>query len=84
MKTLTQDSVSLYIFEDDMPVAFGANSTIVGSPEELIINDCNISNAVMHTDVTIPDAYTGGKYTYDGTTWSANPEYVEPPETNNP
>ena len=62
----------------------GDNSTIVGNPPEMIISDCDSSNSILYENVTLPDGYIGSKFLYDGTTWSANPEYVEPPETNSP
>ena len=84
MKTLTKDNVSVYLFEDNKSVALGSDSTIVGDPEEFIISDCNSSNSVMNTNVTAPEDWAGGKYDFDGTTWSLNSDYVEPTENNIP
>jgi len=84
MKTLTKDNLSLYIFEDSKSVVLGSDVTVVGEPAEFIIADCNSSNAVMNTSVTAPDDWFGGKYMFDGATWSLNPEYVELPELTKP
>ena len=84
MKTITKENVSLYVFEDSKAIDLTSNSTTIGNPEELIIADCNSSNAVVHTGVTSPDDWAGGKYMFDGSTWSLNPDYIAPPEPETP
>jgi len=78
MKTLVRNGISVYLFLDDKAVNTTATHTEIGSPVELIADDCNTSNSVMHTGVTAPDDWTGNKYLFDGTTWSANPSWVDP------
>ena len=78
MKTLVKDGASVYLFADDKVVNTTANHTEIGSPVELIAGDCNTSNSVMHTGVTAPENWTGLRYLFDGTTWSANPKWVDP------
>ena len=79
MKTLVKGGVSIYIFEDAEVVNIGSDSITVGDPLTLTIADCSSSDTVMHTGVTPPDNWDGCKYLFDGTTWSANPNYVAPP-----
>lgn len=80
MKTLTRNdnNISLYIFDDAKLVSVQADRTVVGSPEELIIADCNSGNVTLHENVTPPEDWTGWKYFFDGTTWTQNPDWVDP------
>tara|TARA_B100001059_G_C17611360_1_gene464751 strand:+ start:74 stop:331 length:258 start_codon:yes stop_codon:yes gene_type:complete len=77
MKTLVKDGVSVYLFSDDKVVNITATHTEIGSPVELIAGDCNSSNSAMHTGVTAPENWMGTRYLFDGTTWSANPKWVD-------
>lgn len=77
MKTLVKDGISVYLFADDKVVNITATHTEIGSPVELIAGDCNTSNSVMYTGVTAPENWTGIRYLFDGTTWSANPKWVD-------
>ncbi len=79
MQTITfkDSNISAYIFED--------NPTIIVTAENItcpnfIIGDLNSSNAVVYTGVTPPEDWVGSKYLFDGTTWTENPDYVEPEE----
>jgi hypothetical protein len=76
MKTIIRipENISLYLFADDKPVSIGSE-TIVGEPVELIISDCNSSNAEVLQSVTPPEDWKGLKYLFDGTTWTLNPDY---------
>ena len=80
MKTLTRDynNVSLYIFDADEAISVQSDRTIVGDPEKMIIADCNIGNVTLHEDVTPPEDWVGWKYFFDGTTWTQNPDWVDP------
>ena len=80
MKTITRNdnSISLYLFADDKALDVQSDKIIVGDPEELIIGDCNSSNVTVHENVTEPDDWYGWKYFYDGTTWTLNPDWVDP------
>ncbi len=77
MKTLVKDGLSVYLFADDKVVNITTNHTEIGSPVELIAGDCNTSNSVMYTGVTAPENWTGIRYLFDGTTWSANPKWTD-------
>lgn len=78
MKTITKDHRSLYIFEDTETVTLTDDNIVVGSPVRFIIGDCNNSDTVLHEGVTPPADWTGHKYDFDGTTWTANPDWVDP------
>jgi hypothetical protein len=38
----------------------------------------NSTNADIHTGVTIPDDWVGGKYLFDGVNWTLNMGWTEP------
>lgn len=82
MKTITrnEDNLSIWMFADDKALDVQSDKIIVGDPEELIIGDCNSSNVTVHENVTEPDDWFGWKYFYDGTTWTLNPDWVDPRE----
>ena len=53
----------------------------VGDPAQFIIADLNSGNTTITENVTnAPSDWTGNKYKLDGTTWSANPAWVDPSE----
>ena len=78
MQTITHNdrsNLSAYIFADDVTITATTERT---SCPNLIICDMNTSNSTIHTGVTPPEDWVGGKYLFDGTTWSANSDYVAP------
>lgn len=78
MKTLVKDAKSIYIFDDAEVLDITADNIQVGEPARMIIGDCNSSNTALYTDVTPPADWTGHRYDFDGTTWTANPDWVDP------
>jgi len=82
MKTLTKDNLSLYLFEDDKPLLIEADKITVGDPAEFIIGDCRSEDTVLHEGVTGPEDWTGGKYFYDGTDFTLNPNWTDPDTVN--
>lgn len=78
MKTLVKDNKSIYIFDDAEVLDITADNIQVGEPARMIIGDCNSSNVTLHTDVTPPADWVGHKYFFDGTTWTENPDWVDP------
>ena len=74
-------NVSLYLFDDSVPVNIEADRTVVG-PEanpSFIVLDCTTSNCVLHEGVDDPGDWEGWKYTYtvlDG--WQLNPDWNPP------
>ena len=90
MKTLIRnsDNVSLYLWNDARSVTIGSDSitvaadnTAISPPSKknaFVVADLNSSNTTLHTSVaTPPSDWTGNAYCYNGTAWSANPNYVE-------
>jgi len=78
MKTLTKDGLSLYLFDNNETLLIGFDKITVGNPAQFIIGDCNSGNTVLHEGVTGPQSWTGGKFFFDGTEWTLNPNWVEP------
>ena len=70
-------TVSFYKIED--------SGSVYLNPDNIIINNVDFiygrtkDNVIVHTGVTdTPADWDWDKYKYDGTTWSANPDYNEP------
>lgn len=80
MKTIVLKSTneSLYMFDDSVEIVVTDTEVTIGNPAQLIISDCNSSNALVYEGVTQPDGWVGWKYLFDGADWSLNPEYVPP------
>ncbi len=72
--TFNNTTISAYIFEDDDEVTISVDNIVC---PEFIIEDMNSSNATIHTGVTIPEDWAGGKYFFDGTNWTVNESWVE-------
>jgi len=70
-------NVSLYYLEDSKTVDINSDKTTIsnGGTPELIIADCNSSNATLHTGVDTKSDYWGWKYKHDGSSWSANADF---------
>ena len=70
--TRNDDNVSVYVFDDSVNVDLSAtpNATVRNNGgNDFDIGDLNASNATLHTGVTAPDGWVGGKHTYDGSAW---------------
>ena len=83
MKTIVETSTKLskYLLADDVTITATADNITVGDPAQFIIGDLNSSNATITENVTnAPSDWVGNKYKLDGTTWSANPDWVDPSE----
>ena len=70
-------NVSLYYLADSKTVNISSDQTTIstGGTPELIIADCNSSNVTLHTGVEAKSDWFGGKYKYDGSSWSANTSF---------
>jgi len=79
MQTITFNNTnkSAYIFED--ADALTATAESITTPN-FIIGDLNSSNATIHTGVTPPEDWQGGKYLFDGTSWTTNENWTDPKE----
>ena len=83
MKTIVETSTKLskYLLADDVTITATENDITVGDPAQFIIADLNSGNATITENVTnAPEDWVGNKYKLDGTTWSANPDWVDPTE----
>ena len=83
MKTIVETSTKLckYLLADDVVITATSDNITVGDPPQFIIADLNSSNATITENVTnAPSDWVGNKYKLDGTTWSANPDWVDPSE----
>ena len=79
MQTIVRkdNNVSLYYLADSKTVNIGSDSTTIseGGTPELIISDCDSSNATLHQGVDALSDYWGWKYKHDGSAWSANTDF---------
>ena len=81
MKTIVETSTKLckYLIADDVKITATSDNITVGDPAQFIISDLNSGNTTITENVTnAPKDWTGNKYKLDGTTWSANPDWVDP------
>ena len=81
MKTIveTSSNLSKYLLADDVKITATATEITVGDPAQFIIADLNSTTVTITDNVTnAPEDWTGNKYFFDGTTWSANPDWVDP------
>ena len=81
MKTIveTSSNLSKYLLADDVFVTMTSNNITVGDPAQFNIGDMNSESASLHTDVTnSPEDWVGNKYLFDGTTWAANADWIDP------
>ena len=83
MKTIveTETKLSKYLLADDVAITATSETITVGDPPQFIIADLNSNNTTIVENVTnAPSDWAGNKYTLDGTTWAANPDWVDPSE----
>lgn len=81
MKTITENSTGLskYLLDDNVAVTMSADNITVGDPAKFIIGDLNSGNATLTENVeNAPEDWAGNKYTFDGTTWTLDPNWVDP------
>jgi len=77
MKTIIENATNLskYVFEDSAIVTFTAAN--IETPN-FIISDLNNQNATMVEGVTIPEDWSGNKYTYANGAFTLNSNWVNP------
>jgi len=83
MKTIVETSTKLskYLLADDVTITATSDNITVGDPAQFIIADLNSTTVTVTDNVTnAPEDWSGNKYTFDGTTWTANPDWVDPSE----
>ena len=79
MQTIVRNgtNISLYYYSDSKTINIGSDSTTIseGGTTELIIADCDSSNATLHQGVDTKSDWFGWKYKHDGSAWSANTDF---------
>lgn len=80
MKTIVENTTSLskYLLDDAEVFVLNEDNIVVGDPAEFIIADLNANTATVYEGVTAPADWIGNKYTFDGTDWTLNPNWVDP------
>ena len=81
MKTIVETSsgLSKYLLADDVTITATADNITVGDPAQFIIGDLNSTTVTVTDNLTnAPDDLSGNKYFFDGTTWTLNPDWVDP------
>ena len=85
MKTIVETSskLSKFLLADDVEVVSTTTEITVGNPQAsnpaYIIGCHSSADTTLYTNVTnAPADWTGNKYFFDGTTWSLNPDWVDP------
>jgi hypothetical protein len=80
VKTIVEISTNLskYLLDDAEVVVLNDDNIVVGDPAKFIIGDLNASTATIYESVTAPADWVGNKYTFDGTDWTLNPDWVDP------
>ena len=81
MKTIVETATGLskYLLDDSVTITVDSDRIVVGNPAQFIINDLNSSNTTITESVSnAPSDWTGNKYTFNGTTWTQNPDWVDP------
>jgi hypothetical protein len=80
MKTIVETATGLskYLLADNVSAALNVDHIVVGDPPQFIVADLNADNAVVYEGVTAPADWTGNKYTFDGSDWTLNPDWIDP------
>jgi hypothetical protein len=83
VKTIVENTtiLSKYLLDDAKVVVLNEDNIVVGDPAEFIIGDLNASTVTVYEGVTAPADWIGNKYTFDGTDWTLNPDWVNPVTT---
>ena len=82
-QTITRNdgNVSVYVFDDSVNVDLSAtpNATVRNNGgNDFDIGDLNASNATLHSGVTAPDGWQGGKHTNNGSARGDVSGWVDP------
>jgi len=81
MKVITETSTQLakYALTDSETIVSTADDLQIGNPVRFIVADLNTATVTITENVTnVPDDWVGNKYTFDGTKWTLNPNWVDP------
>ena len=84
MNVITKDGVAAYYTDDDVTLPSDGVTMIEitelpsGTLTRIGGGDINTDTATLYTEVVdIPEDYTGGKYLYNGSDFTLNPDYEE-------
>lgn len=77
MKTVVEKATNLskYIFSDDVELVMYNEMMLTPT---FIVSDLNNTNAIIYEDVSPPEDWQGNRYAFNGTTWAANADWVDP------
>lgn len=80
MQTIVETATGLskYLLDDAEVVVLNEDNIVVGDPAKFIIADLNASTVTVYEGVTAPEDWFGNKYTFDGTDWTLDPNWVDP------
>jgi hypothetical protein len=81
MKTIVETATGLskYLLDDNVVITTASDHIAIGDPIESVIWDLNSDTATVYENLANTRAdWVGNKYTFDGTTWTQNPDWVEP------
>lgn len=80
MKTIVENDtiLSKYLLDDTEVVMLNEGNIVVGDPPKFVIADLNGSTVTVYENVNAPEDWIGNKYTFNGTDWALNSNWVEP------
>ena len=80
MKTIIENTTNLskYLFDDTEVIRVSEVNIVIGDPVQFSIADLNANTTTVYENLTAPVDWIGNKYTFDGTDWTLNPDWVEP------
>lgn len=81
MKTIVETSTNLskYLLADDVTIIATPEHITVGEPAQFIVCDLNSTTVTITEGVSnAPDDWFGNKHFFDGTSWTDNPDWVDP------
>lgn len=80
----TSSGLAKYVLNDDINISATATEITVSETVDdedivrFVVADLNSATVTITDNVTnVPADYTGNKYTFDGTAWTLNPNWVD-------
>tara|TARA_B100001094_G_C17637401_1_gene533375 strand:+ start:175 stop:462 length:288 start_codon:yes stop_codon:yes gene_type:complete len=70
------DGMAAYVWPSSYNVELLADKVVVKEDNQVLYNisDLNATNSTFHSNVSdIPEDWAGGKYMFDGSSWTVNP-----------
>ncbi len=81
MKTIVRVDTdeSIVLVSDQTAITPTSDCVFVGSGRNLfVLGDRTVQNVEVFENITSPDDWKPYKYLFDGTTWTPNPDWVDP------